>query len=151
MNRKQFSTHLIIAGVVFVSLVFYNYFQAQKNLSTRPSEFDVTLQNTPLESRVGDQVSFRWLVNSTGSFSTISTAIYWSENSSPSALTQNDSPQAVGYPYQTPDYLNGVFTLPDSFDANIVFQSADTIYYRAYAKINGQHYWSDEKKLIIAN
>jgi len=135
--------------VVFISLVYYNYLQARKNLSSRPSQFSIELINPPFQTESKIATPFTWKVDTDSDFKTQLTSLYYSPISSPGALTTYDSPEAVNYPYHLPDYERGQFQLPDSFDANIYFSSPGTYFLRAYARINGNHYWSNEYTLNV--
>ena len=120
MNKKLII--LLLSTAVFVCLVGYNYLVAQKKIKdTRSSPLGISLQSFPQSVELGQSGSFLWEVDSSPDLSTPKTTIYWGYDSSPSALTKTDSPEAVGYPYQTEDYASGIFKLPDSFDLNIKF------------------------------
>ena len=67
------------------------------------------------------------------------TTIYWGYTASPSALTMQDSPEAVGYPYRAEDYTHGTFRLPESFDLSINFKIPGKVFLRAYAKVGDNH------------
>lgn len=142
--------YLSIIILSFLGLVYYNYQIAQKNLqNTSPSFFDIRMIESPTETEVSKTNHFVYEVIADNSFVTSSTTIYWSPQSSPSALTKADSPAAVGYERSLPDYQKGDFRLPGKFDLDIIFDKPGTIYYRAYAKIGEDHYWTDEKKLYV--
>jgi hypothetical protein len=149
MKNKTF-LYLPLIFLVFLGLIFFNYSIAQKNLkNTSSSQFNINIIKAPNETKAGDRNQFVYEVIADNSFSTSTTTIYWSEHSSPSALTKNDSPLAAGYERSLPDYQNGNFRLPETFDLGIIFDLPGTIYYRAYAKIGEDHYWTDEKKLYV--
>jgi hypothetical protein len=152
MNRKT----IIITAIgilIFVGLVFYNYLVAQRRIrETRPSPLEITLESYPETVISGKNGAFIWNIDSSPDLSTNKTTIYWGYNASPSALTQNDSPEAVGYSYHQDDYFNGIFKLPDTFDLNIKFTEPGKIYFRAYAKVGDNHLWTEEKAInIISN
>lgn len=136
---------IIVAIVVFCALVGYNYFIAQKKISeTRPSSLGIFLQSYPERIKSGQSGSFVWSVESSPDLFTPRTTIYWGYNASPSALTQKDSPEAVGYSYHQDDYYTGKFMLPDTFDQAIKFEEPGNVYARAYAKVGDNHLWTDE-------
>ncbi len=136
--------------VVLVSLVYYNYQKQQNNLrQARQTQFSIEFEKLPDSMSANQPAKFSWKVNAPESFNTTSTGIYWSYESSPSALTKFDSPKAVGYPNFTEDYVSGLFKLPDSFDLNLKLPRAGVVYVRAYALIDKDHLWTQEKQIMI--
>ncbi|HSV95090.1 MAG TPA: hypothetical protein VLH94_03920 [Spirochaetia bacterium] len=152
MNRK-FILYFFICALFFISLVSYNYLVAQKKIKeTRPSPLGISLESYPEKVVTGQTGTFIWHIDGSSDLFTPKTTIYWGYTASPSALTQNDSPEAVGYPYHQEDYSHGIFSLPDFFDLDIMFNKNGKIYFRAYAKVGNNHLWTDEKTVdIISN
>lgn len=149
MNKKLFIL-LIIGFIVFCLLVGYNYLIAQKKIrETRPSPLGIYLQSYPERVVSGQTGTFIWHVDSSPDISTPQTTIYWGEIASPSALTQGDSPQAVGYPHHQDDYFQGLYKLPDTFDLAIKFDKPGLIYFRAYAKVGDNHLWTEEETIEV--
>lgn len=140
-------------SVIFISLVIYNYISAQKSISeTKPSPLGITFESYPESVVAGQNGTFVWDVNSSSDLATSKTTIYWDYNSSPSALTREDTPEAVGYSYHLEDYFKGIFKLPDNFNLSIKFNKIGKVYFRAYAKVGDNNLWSDEKTLeVVAN
>lgn len=142
--------YLLISLVVFVGLVLYNQNQAQKALTeTQEAPLGIELFSYPETTKAGNRNTFIWRVNATNDLSTGFTTLYWSANSSPSALTKLDSPSIVGYERFVPDFTSGTFFLPYAFESTIVFDQPQTVYFRAYAKVRDNHLWSEEKKITI--
>ncbi len=136
--------------VCVVALVFYNYQRQQSNLrQARPTQFSIELEKIPEVMIIDQPANFSWKVTAPESFSTTVTGIYWNYESTPSALAKFDSPKAVGYPNFTEDYSSGLFKLPDTFDLNLKFPRAGTVYFRAYAKIDNDYLWTEEKQIIV--
>lgn len=98
---------------------------------------------------INQPTNFSWKVDAPESFSTTATGIYWNYESSPSALTKFDSPKAVNYPNFTEDYSTGLFKLPDTFDLNLKFPRAGTVYFRAYALIDKDYLWTEERQITV--
>ncbi len=147
---RKIILYFSVAALVFLGLVFYNYRQAQTRLKeTRETIFTISMVNAPTEALVKIPANFKWLIDAPENFVTTSTSIYWSYDSTPSALTKLDSPKAVGYPNKGQDYIEGKFKLPDEFDLNISFPKAGTVYFRAYALIGNDHLWTEEKSLMV--
>ena len=144
---------LIYSIIAFISLslaVFYNYQKAQKAIrEQKPSVLLTDILSYPEKVTQGGQGTFFWRVDTPNDLVATKTTLYWSYESSPSALTTADSPEAVGYPNSTQDYLVGEFKLPDTFDSEIQFTKAGRVYFRSYAKVRDQHLWSPEFSLIV--
>lgn len=144
---------LLLLLITFSVFIFYNYRQAQKGLAEyRPAEVSITLDSYPQSVSLSQPVEIDWSVSAPAGMTTPLTTIYYAAESSPSALTVKDSPQAVAYANYISDYTQGKFVLPDSFSARIFPLVEDlpaTIFFRAYAKVGDSHYWSDEHSLTI--
>ena len=150
--KYKFLIYLAVSFFVFVGLVFYNYFQAQKAIKdTRTSPLSISLTSYPKQVRVGDEANFAWYIEASPDLNTSFTTIYWGYESSPSALTKKDSPEAVKYPNFPVDYTSGNFKLPDNFDLNISFHKPGRVWFRSYAKVKNDHLWSEEKYLDVTN
>lgn len=150
MIRKIF-VYSAIFLVCVVVLVFYNYQRQQRNLrQTRQTQFTIEFEKIPEGLIINQPKNFSWRVSAPESFSTTSTGIYWNYESSPSALSKFDSPKAVGYPNFTEDYSSGLFKLPDTFDLNLKFPRAGTVYFRAYALIDKDYLWTEEKRIMVS-
>lgn len=147
---KRFITYSIIGLLFLLVLVYYNYHVAQKRLrEARQTRFSIDLTDFPIETSIGQSNRFVWRVDAPESFSAAKTGIYYSYDSSPSALLKGDSPEAVGYANFTFDYATGVFQLPDTFDLDLSFNQEGVVYFRAYAQIDKDHLWTEEKQLEI--
>ena len=151
MFRKNKTISIFIVGLfAFLGLVYFNYLKAQRDIrATKPSLLSVELVSFPEKIRAGGNGTFIWSVDASPDLTTPFTTIFWGEESSPSALTKFDSPAAVGYPNSQLDYATGSFSLPDTFDVNLSFVKPGKIWFRAYAKIKGEHLWSNEFSLEV--
>jgi hypothetical protein len=140
---------LVSFTLIFVGLILFNQEKAQQSIATgRVPRYQVTLINPPSQVVVDTLVDFKWQVDTPEFSATPLTTIYYGHVSSPSAITTKDSPVAVGYPYRLTDYLNGQFSLPDTFSSRMEFPEGN-IFYRAYAKVGDQHLWSEELHLVV--
>lgn len=141
---------LILAGAIFIGLVLFNYLKAQSAIKdTKPAPLAIELVSFPEKILAGSAGTFIWSISASPDLSTPYTTIYWGYESSPSALTKTDSPDAVRYPNSEEDYAHGNFRLPDTFDVNVVFNKPGKIWFRAYANVRGEHLWSEEKFLNV--
>lgn len=138
---------------VFFAFIYYNYLQAQKGLAEyRPGEISITLDSFPSRISVSQPIEINWSISAPAGMTTPITTIYYAAESSPSALTLKDSPQAVGYANHLTDYIRGEFILPDTFSARIfpLLEGLPTnLFFRAYTKVGNSHYWTDEYQLVI--
>ncbi len=149
MIRRLF-TYLSLGLVALIFLVYYNYALAQRRLlGARQTQFSIELINPQIEVNAGDPSRFVWKISAPESFSAASTGIYYSYDSTPSALMKDDSPVAVNYANFTFDYATGEFRLPDTFDLNLTFDKKGIVYFRAYAKVDRDHLWTSEHQLIV--
>lgn len=147
---KRSIIYLLIGLAIFVGLVLYNYFSAQKAISMqRPSILRVDTLSFPNTVISGQPASFTWQVQAPADLNTDLTTIYWGYDSSPSALKTYDSPKAVGYSGHIADYDSGLFRLPYTFSATAVFPDPGKIYFRSYAHIGDQNIWSPEQSLQV--
>lgn len=149
MIKKIILYSLLILFVVLL-LIFMNYQKAQTNLrQARETQFSIEWSKFSDSAKVNEPVNLSWKVTAPDTFSTTKTGIYWNYESSPSALTKFDSPDAVAYHNFTYDYANGLFRLPDTFDANLSFQRVGVVFLRAYAFIGKDHLWTQERQILI--
>lgn len=150
MIRKIFVYSAILL-VCVIGLVFYNYQKQQRNLrDSRQTRFSIEFEKIPDSMTINQPANVSWRVSAPESFSTTATGIYWNYESSPSALTKLDSPKTVGYPNFTEDYSSGLFKLPDTFDLNLKFPRAGTVYFRAYALIDKDYLWTEERRIMVS-
>lgn len=144
---------LLLLLTIFSVFILYNYRQAQKGLAEyRPAEISIFLDSYPQTISLSQPVEIDWSISAPAGLTTPFTTIYYAAESSPSALTVKDSPQAVAYANHLTDYTQGEFILPDSFSARIfplVDNFPTTLFFRAYTKVGGSHYWTDEYQLVL--
>ncbi len=142
--------YLCFALLIFLGLVYFNYYEAQSAIrETQASPLSVNLVSYPESVKEGSLGSFIWSLEASSDLSTDHTTIFWGYVSSASALPKTASPEAVGYPNSQPDYSTGYFRLPGTFDLRIPFTQLGRVYFRAYAKVRGNHLWSREEHLDI--
>lgn len=147
---QGFFLKLILFLFVFSSLIYFNYSKAQKALqNTKNSVVTIKFINFPTTAPVGSLVNFSWRIEAPNEFQTSYTTIFYGPVSTPSALTKQDSPEAVGYPNKVMDYIGSSFFLPDTFNLNLTFPHPGKIWYRGYAKVREDHLWTEEKYLNL--
>jgi len=146
------SVFLLLSSIL-AGFVYYNYRQAQQGLADyQPGQVSISLDSHPDTISLSQPANIDWSISAPADLTTPFTTIYYAAESSPSALTAKDSPRAVGYANHLTDYTQGEFVLPDSFSARllpVVDYLPVTLYFRAYTRINGSHYWTDEYQLTV--
>lgn len=149
--KKSFSIAVLTFLILVVTLSLYDYFSLRNTqLSAGPTlPPSLVVADAPKQSSVDNPITFNWRIDSATPRVTDLTTVFWSEESSPSALTVKDSPASVGYPNHLRDYSEGVFNLPSDFLGSITLTKPQTIYYRFYAHVDGQNLWSEEYVLEI--
>lgn len=99
----------------------------------------------------GDEIiNIYWEIGSELSRTITHTAIHYDIKSHPETFTFEDGPQDSGYPFLTTEYTLGNFSVPGEFTAGfIVPNTANNIYFRAHAIIDGKNYWTEEQSIGI--
>lgn len=142
MDRLQSSLTLIIFS-------FFSVVTLSACTTTPPPQSVSVSLNAPQQAAAGP-VSVSWTVSASNPTQTEFTTIYFDTEATPSALTASVTPDMVGYRYRLDDFTRGQFDLPDTFKSLLLPPArAEKIYVRAYARVNGQHFWSEEKSIDI--
>ena len=114
-----------------------------------PQASAVTIIDGPGELVEGDVGTFTWHVG--GPPKTIhTTTIYYGTTSARGAFDDYVTPGDARYTYQLQDFLQGDYAVPLRFVGSINQLVPGTYFYRAYALIDGKHYWSGERTFIVA-
>lgn len=147
---KRF-TFIFVTLFIFSLLVsIYQIAKAkQRILETKESILAINPVSLPPSEIEKNQFHFVWEIDAPPSFKANQTTVFYSYQSSSSALLKTDSPEAVGYPEKSSDYDQGPFFLPARFDANLTFGKPGRVFYRLYARVNGNHLWTEEKSFLI--
>lgn len=149
---KSTLSRILIGLLIFIALIYYNQVTFRKQQSSGisyPSTIKILDSQVSLDGMRNGM--FVWSIDATSDQFATETHIFWGPTSTPSALTKSDSPEAVGYPNKTTDYTEGKYFLPSKFDSKITYPSPGKYWFRAYAKINGEHLWSQEYQVIVPN
>ncbi len=110
--------------------------------------FSVTIKNAPKEITEGGLATFTWSIN--GASGVIhTTTIYYGEKSNPQVFTTSMTPENSQYTFALKDFLQGNYVIPLEFIANAENVPSGTYYFRGYAFINGQHYWTNEQIFLV--
>jgi hypothetical protein len=105
----------------------------------------VTITEGPTNVQVGKLFTVKWHAIGPSGSATNDTSIYYDAVSHAGTFASGVTPKTSGYKSFTPAQTG---TLPADFSADIAPGSAgSTMFYRAYAQVDGLHYWSDEYQL----
>lgn len=116
--------------------------------SPTPIPYGITLIYTPEDITEGDNAAFTWDI--TGPANTIhSTTIYYGMKSTSAALTEKAAPQDTSYTAALSDFIEGEYAIPLRFVANAKNMNAGTYFFRAYARIEGKHFWTPEQTFTV--
>lgn len=140
---------ILLLIFAFLGLVYFNTIKNRQALVGPQTSLEIDLASPPTQAQVNTPVPFSWQVDTNSSFKLQSTTIYYGRQSSPSALLKTDSPDAVGYTNHSQGYLKGEFFLPYTFDTKLTFDQPQTLYYRAYARVNNDHLWTPEYQILV--
>lgn len=153
MLKKHLSllTFTLFVLVVFICTSYYTFtLSRQKLTNSGPTITPTIILNTPTISDLNAPVTVSWQIDSPTPRRITSTTIYYDTSATPSALSTNDSPLAVGYEHSLNDYQTGDWQSPQTFTARIFPpKDASAIFLRAYALIENNHYWTPEVKIMF--
>lgn len=141
----------ILGFLVFiVGLSVFDFNSLRKTfLQSGPSQDPVISISLPENVAVNQPFDIRWTVDTVTPRFTTGTSIYWSQDSSPSALSKTDKPDVVSYTNNLTDYLNTNIELPAQFVGSLTLSQPGTYYFRAHSLIEGQNYWTPEISLVV--
>lgn len=140
-----------VVGIVIIALVaLVAWFGTKEEVITHATYGTAVLVSTPpANASVDVPTSLTWEVRAPVGASTTHTAIHWSTTSHPGVFGTDAAPAAAGYEGMLPDYAQGMFALPRTFDGVLMFTAPGTYSYRAHAMIGDLHYWSPEYQLVV--
>ena len=108
----------------------------------------ITLIDGPGELVEGDVATFTWHVGGPAKI-IHTTTIYYGVTSAPGALDTYVTPAEARYTFHVQDFFQGNYAIPMRFVGNVHQLAPGTYFYRAYAFIDGKHYWSQERNYIV--
>jgi hypothetical protein len=116
--------------------------------SPTPVEPTIEFVDIPGELMEGGIATFTWIIN--GTPRTIhTTAVYYGDKSTPGKLPLSAVPADTGYSQVLKDFLEGDYFVPLRFVGSVSTPTPGTYFARAYALIEGQHYWSEERSFTV--
>jgi len=121
------------------------------NETERTSTGLITLRSAPDSGDEGDFVTVEWTLDSgTRNYATGTGIVFGTDSM---RLPDHDvDPDRAGYDDETDKYRNGVYWMPQDFrDSFEIPQNADTVYYRVYATVNEQTFYSEEQMIEVGS
>lgn len=120
-----------------------NYWSDEYTFEVKPLDYKVSIINALKEVDAGKIASFTWRVD--GPSATINhTSIRFGTVSNPGDLGKDVKPADTNYTELIKDFATGKYDIPLQFVGNVKIPAAGTYYFRGYAVIDDQHYWTDE-------
>lgn len=167
---KYILKFIIVAIVLSVGIIIGLYFSSQggiKNivkvfptptqiapsptviLSTpSPIEYKISFVDLPNEIIQGGQATFTWVID--GPSKTIhKSAAYFGTISTQGNLTKDVAPAETNYTGISKDFIQGDYLIPIRFVGNAKVAVSGKYFVRAYALIDNNNYWSDEKVFTV--
>jgi|GEM_PF-1208877 len=118
--------------------------------ATIPAEEKVVyFASAPESAIIGDFANITWAVGG-GNENTAHTAIHYDYKSHPGKFGTNVTVKASGYEKLTPDYANGSYNVPRTFNSKIQLIQTGVLYYRAHTLIGDKNYWTEERNITIS-
>ena len=112
------------------------------------AKYEITVMSAPKELVEEDNAAFTWEIS--GLTNTIhTTTIYYGTTSVPGTLSTNVTPGETQYTDVVKDFIRGDYRIPLRFIGNAIISTQGTYFYRAYALIDGKHYWTGERPLVV--
>lgn len=141
--RASLIVFLILVLIVIGIAIYINYGNITINQSASPtSNVEVKISSNP-SNMMGGLISFSWSMEGNGSLS--QTGIVYSTKSVSNPNIIKD------YPFSSDLQCTSGCELPRNFSRTLEINSGGDYYYRAYAIVNGNTYFSNEETFSINN
>ncbi|MBI4062347.1 hypothetical protein HY410_00335 [Candidatus Gottesmanbacteria bacterium] len=112
------------------------------------STYEIAIVSAPKEVIEENNAAFTWQIS--GRANTIhTTTIYYGTTSIPGTLSTNVTPGETHYTDVVKDFIRGDYRIPLRFIGNAIISPPGTYFYRAYALIDGKHYWTPEQSFVV--
>lgn len=139
----------LITGIFFFVLSFTEFVISRRDLVANINQHGPSISIVSYDSKQSNSLDVTWVIDSSLRTNTQTTSIYYDYESTPSAVTVNDSPESLSYQYHTNDYIQGSFPIPQTFFSRINLPKKDKVYFRGYTYLNGQHLWTPEYQFEV--
>ena len=113
-----------------------------------PPDYSVGFVDVPGDITEGGIANFNWVVDGPPR-SINTTGVYYGTTSHPGQMSKSSAPADVGYAGVLKDFLNGNYSIPLRFVGGVQMTTPGTYFFRGYALIDGNHYWSGEKSFTV--
>lgn len=110
---------------------------------------DIDVIGLPGRTAPNETLRVTWRVKSSSRMQATHTAVHYDYSSHPGTLGSDAGPAASGYPFLTPEFASGNFTVSNTFVGSIAPDREGTLYMRAHTVINGKNYWTEEKQVEV--
>jgi hypothetical protein len=108
----------------------------------------VSITAIPEVVRAEESITVVWTISDEEQNGTY-TAIHYSFESHQGRLDSDVGPEESGYGFHITEFNSGTFRLPAEFSTTFTPNKTGIIYLRAHAVVNGKHYWSEERTIVI--
>ncbi len=102
----------------------------------------------PSDGRVNRSLQVTWNIKSPV-MKILHTAVHYDYTSHSGMLGKDVTPEQAGYPMLTTEFASGNFTIPRTFQGQILPDKEGMLYLRAHAIVDGKNYWTEEKTVEI--
>lgn len=128
---------------VYATIKDKNYWTDEYTLEVKPTDYKISIFNYLKEVIAGNVATFTWRVD--GPPTTINhTSMRFGTVSTPGTLGKEVKPSQTKYKDLIRDFTNGKYDIPLQFVGNVKIATAGAYFFRGYASINGQNYWTEE-------
>lgn len=141
-KRAQAGLIILIIALIIVAVLLIVFFF----IGITPAEFNVDVEDAPTNITANEPFDLSWSVTGENGSEISRTAIYFGLNSS-------EDPEDPPANYSDSSDIFCVdedCTVPENFTDELVVDDAGTYFYRAYAEIEGENFWSDEKTFTVS-
>lgn len=112
------------------------------------AKYEISVVSAPKELVEENNAAFTWQIS--GLTNTIhTTTIYYGTTSTPGTLSTSVTPGETHYTDEVKDFIRGDYRIPLRFIGNAIIPAQGTYFYRAYALIDGKHYWTSERNFFV--
>src|SRR3989338_7199060 len=130
----------IITGIALSAAFVMYSFQVPEQETSEP-EFSINLLSFSSAAKADESIKIFWMVNSESAMNIEHTAIHYGKESVLNPKVPADYPSLT-------EIQSG--SIPSTFSTELAFPEEGIYYFRAHAIINGQHFWTDEKTVLVS-
>lgn len=124
-----------------------NYWTEEYKIEVMASP-KISFISTPTRVLTGENLTVRWRITLPYPPSSFTTRLYYDTVSHPSEYKTTVTPAHAGYAFSAPNWGYDL-EQTGSYEVALVPRDAGILYLRAHAEIDGKHYWSDERGVVV--